>query len=559
MALTWWALSERQHLAAVESLRFRMGLFLALTEGAPAEEAYSEVFYWKGAVTSRLRLRHSTADADEKTRAVREELQNVSRRLARLVISRAEPGRAETRRKEIQAWARRKDELEDALTRLSPEYKRERAAATVADLQACLPPGTALVDLIAYGHRRSADDLSVRREIHLSAFIVPRSGKVVRVDLGPTPPIETAIFGWRERPAAHGRALREKLWLPIEKHLGGAKTVLVSPEGPLSAVSFSALPGAKAGTFLVEEYAFVSVPVPQMLPALLKRPAAKGPASLLLVGGVDYGRPGRDMPVWPPLPGTSLEAASVKKKFLSARPGGHITELAGDRATKPAVRKEMARHSYLHLATHGFFASPVDRAIKGAPVEGRIAQRSLAGMYPLAQSGLALARANRPFVAGEEDGILTALEMAELPLPGCELAVLSACDTGLGKVVQGDGAQGLQRALQVAGARTTVCSLWSVSDAATGVLMERFYEGLWGKEKLSKAEALRQAQLYVLRHPEKVAARAAELRGALVKRGVGEADLDARGVGKKSVKLPPGVSRSPIEWWAPFVLSGDWR
>src|SRR5262249_40875653 len=84
--------------------------------------------------------------------------------------------------------------------------------------------------------------------------------------------------------------------------------------------------------------------------------------------------------------------------------------------------------------------------------------------------------------------------------------------SGLGKEAAGEGMLGLQRAFAVSGCKTAVCSLWSVHDAATSVLMERFYFHLWQK-KVSKLEALRQAQLEVMRHPEWVEERAKKLRG----------------------------------------------
>jgi CHAT domain-containing protein len=116
-----------------------------------------------------------------------------------------------------------------------------------------------------------------------------------------------------------------------------------------------------------------------------------------------------------------------------------------------------------------------------------------------------------------------------MELRGVELVVLSACDTGLGRVAGGEGVLGLQRAFQVAGARTTVTSLWKVSDRETQQLMSRFYENLWDK-KLSKVEALRQAQLWMLRE--------GNVRG-----------LD----------LPADNRTLPPRYWAAFVLSGDWR
>jgi CHAT domain-containing protein len=152
----------------------------------------------------------------------------------------------------------------------------------------------------------------------------------------------------------------------------------------------------------------------------------------------------------------------------------------------------------------------------------------------LLRSGVVLAGAARPpaaDAAGQEDGILTAEEVTTFDLRGTELVALSACDTGLGEIEQGQGVLGLQRAFQAAGARALVTSLWKVDDAATSVLMTEFYKNLW-QEQLPKLEALRQAQLTGLRHPERV-------------------------------RQPGGADRQPPQshpaLWAAFVLSGDGR
>ena len=122
---------------------------------------------------------------------------------------------------------------------------------------------------------------------------------------------------------------------------------------------------------------------------------------------------------------------------------------------------------------------------------------------------------------------------------------------------------GLQRSFHAAGVKTTVTSLWSVHDAATLVLMEEFYSRLWGKQRLTKLEALRQAQLAILRDPRRVRKRTEALLADARKRGVPEAEL--RGAGRLALDLPPGgkagaaPQRSPEAWWAAFVLSGDWR
>src|SRR5213078_1602900 len=110
---------------------------------------------------------------------------------------------------------------------------------------------------------------------------------------------------------------------------------------------------------------------------------------------------------------------------------------------------------------------------------GLLDRVGVAGFHPGLLSGIVLAGANRPPQAGQDDGILTALEVAELDLGQVELATLSACETGLGEVAGGEGLLGLQRAFQVAGARSVVASLWKVDDRATQELMGAFYKAYW--------------------------------------------------------------------------------
>ena len=186
-------------------------------------------------------------------------------------------------------------------------------------------------------------------------------------------------------------------------------------------------------------------------------------------------------------------------------------------------------YRYLHLATHGFFAPAGASARRasapepGAPGPHRpVRGRGGSGFHPGLLSGLALAGADRPAKPGEDDGILTALEVADLDLANVELVTLSACETGLGAVAGGEGVLGLQRAFQAAGARSVVSSLWSVDDAATRALMVDFYDNLWHK-KLPKLEALRQTQLRVLREGRKWLPRPARAAGLKYDEGYGRA------------------------------------
>ena len=149
----------------------------------------------------------------------------------------------------------------------------------------------------------------------------------------------------------------------------------------------------------------------------------------------------------------------------------------GRAASESAFKREAERHRVLHLATHGFFlnnaCAPAPTGTRGVGGLARAGARPVEN--PLLLSGLALAGANRRAHAGpdEDEGILTAEEVASLDLGGVEWAVLSACDTGVGEIEAGEGVFGLRRAFQVAGARTVVMSLWSVEDQATRAWMRR--------------------------------------------------------------------------------------
>ena len=158
-------------------------------------------------------------------------------------------------------------------------------------------------------------------------------------------------------------------------------------------------------------------------------------------------------------------------------------------------------------------------------------------MNPGLLSGLAFSGANLEPAPGEDDGIMTAEEIAFLPLDGVETVVLSACQTGLGEVAGGEGLIGIQRAFQVAGVRRTVASLWSVDDLTTRVLMERYYRNIWDK-KLSGLDALREAQIYLLRNSE-------------ANSGLNRSSLGIKSVPESKTSLP--------FYWAAFQLSGDWR
>src|SRR5262249_18767782 len=139
-------------------------------------------------------------------------------------------------------------------------------------------------------------------------------------------------------------------------------------------------------------------------------------------------------------------------------------------------------------------------------------RRGVGARNPLTQTGLVLAGANRPKKEEGDSGILTAEGIAGLALDPLELAVLSACETGLGEAATREGVVGLQRAFHVAGAHNVVASLWKVDDEATAALMVLFYHHLW-QDKQPPLAALRNAQLALYRNPKDIAELAKGSRG----------------------------------------------
>jgi CHAT domain-containing protein len=236
------------------------------------------------------------------------------------------------------------------------------------------------------------------------------------------------------------------------------------------------------------------------------------------------------------LPASQSEIDTVRDSFRQHFAAAPLDLLQQDAATESAFRQQAGRHRVLHLATHGFFAPARLKSALAPDAEADnrtelFAQEGVNGFHPGLLSGLALSGANVKPKEGEDNGILTAIEVQGMDLRGVELVVLSACETGLGEVAGGEGVLGLQRAFQIAGAETVVASLWKVPDEATSLLMRRFYANLWDR-KMTRLGALREAQLWVLRGGEDPA----------------------------STAPPPATAeRRPPVAWAAFVLSGDWN
>jgi CHAT domain-containing protein len=399
------------------------------------------------------------------------------------------------------------------------------------------------------------------------------------VELGDAEAIEHAWAAWQKAITATrpndtaertaGAAVGRLVWEPLRREVpANLATVYLTADAALHQLPWAALPGARDGTVLLEEHAVCLVPHgPFLLQRLDKPPAeaAASPGRLLAVGGIDYQdrAPSSDAAPavalreaalatggvrWPALAGTEKERQQIAA--LARRTARlEVIERAGKEANTAQFQRDLPGVRYAHMATHGFFADPKFRsALQIDPKEfgeRGVPDRRGGARSPLALSGLVFAGANQGGAEAAEDrGIVTAEGLIGLRLEGLDLAVLSACETGLGEAGGGEGVYGLQRAFHVAGCRDVVASLWKVNDDATQALMSLFYRNLWEK-KLSPAEALRQAQLTLYRNPSALAV--AQRRGV----DFSESDLP------KEADKPAGQGKhSPTAHWAAFTFSG---
>jgi CHAT domain-containing protein len=222
------------------------------------------------------------------------------------------------------------------------------------------------------------------------------------------------------------------------------------------------------------------------------------------------------------------------------------------------VRRQLSTVRYAHFATHGYFNEKdlteerqrLKKALETWAFQKEGSVLGGAGLRnPAVYTGLVFAGANAPKENDLDRGILTGLNILDIPLDDLRLCVLSACETGLAELTEAEGLMGLQRAFHAAGCPNVVGSLWKVDDEATAALMAQFYHEL-RKNKRTPLEALREAQLTLYRHPERIPALAGN-------RGPIEKDKAVKG-GSAPAEAKPGeaAKTAPTKLWAAFVLSG---
>jgi CHAT domain-containing protein len=263
----------------------------------------------------------------------------------------------------------------------------------------------------------------------------------------------------------------QKYWGPLSSILASASRIYVSPDGIYNNISLMTL--QQSSRFLLDEKEIVMVP---SLKSLVKETSKSkiAPHKSLLLGNPAYGNTEKLVQ----LPGTEREVKEIYQVLTDASRESRV--LRGDSATESALKAEVSPE-ILHVATHGYFLDDVSSSTSTRSVMG--VQISNAKEHPLLRSGLMLAGGAQAMDSEllferKDNGILTAFEALNMNLEGTRLVVLSACETGLGKLVNGEGVYGLSRSFMVAGSQAVIMSLWKVDDQSTQLLMSTFYK-IW--------------------------------------------------------------------------------
>ena len=492
-----------------------------------------------------------------------DKLTNVRRQLSHLAFTEANKENveaSESKKEELEIEA---NELQKDLARLCNKYRKDQSKnrPKISSIINLLPDDSALIEFVCYN---DYDFNTVRmgkklKGLKYIAYILKKNEQSpILVDLGSAQNIDNAIHNYRniiqeflsvnlgqERDELKksfqqtGEVVANLVLKPLEPHFKGLKQIYIAPDGELNLLPFNALVD-KNNNLLIKSYSIVFLNSGR---DFLRFTKGERKGTIKILAAPDYDTIsnkiyiadantskqafrsflGRDIfsgARFNPLMDALYEAALINSLFS----GWGFTQcetLLGKDATETNL-KLVDSPRVLHLATHGFFLqnsgiedilSKESRDVSFVPKQqeekeekGKQPIKNFALENPMHRSGIALAGANRllrgeKIPENEDDGIVTAEEIASLKLFGTDLVVLSACKTGVGEVKRGEGVMGLRRAFSATGAQTLVMSLWSVPDVQTKELMKSFYNN-WLSGR-TKSEAMRSAQLELIDKMEK--------------------------------------------------------
>lgn len=415
------------------------------------------------------------------------------------------------------------DSLQNLANALEKQLSQESVAFTapqrvrLADVAGQLAVGEVAIDILQfpfYGEEGLIDSvlyyaLIIKKGAQQPELVYLTDEKKLQRILG------TSSSRYVEYPQI-GYDLYQLVWKPLEEKLGDSKKIYISPGGLLHQVSYAALPTVVTGTpLLADTYEFTYFG--NLKDFVLKQNESAVAKSITVLGGAQFELDSteliqlaldrnstiapespfsdsgellaynstrslddstRSAIVFNYLPGTKEEAASIGEKFTAAQ--WDVQLLTEKQALEDNLKDLSGSNApgILHIATHGYFFAQHE---KSETPDGTLRERIATSDNPLLRSGLVFTGVNYAWLGGKpisglDDGVLTAYEISMLDFFPTNLVVLSACETGKGDILNGEGVFGLQRAFKSAGVENLIISLWKVPDRQTTELMQAFYD-----------------------------------------------------------------------------------
>ena len=396
------------------------------------------------------------------------------------------------------------NDLEKKLSERSAQFGNiGKKIITWKDVQASLKPNETAIEIIRVKKKFVTDS------VYYAALVLNSESTKPKLLIWPEgSKLETRWYRYLRNMIKfqqHDTLSFKHIWAPLLRELPTSQTLYISCDGVFNKINLNCIQNPANGRYTLDEYNIRLVSNTRELTEA--HPSMKNPsAQASIFGYADFNLPGSNLASVavtsggkrasrfgfqgeeiPMLPATKKEV-TLLNDLLSTK-SWKIDAFMLQDASEENLKK-VNNPQVLHIATHGFFLNDVDLSDE---LESN--EESQLVKNPLFRSGILLAGAGVQQNSSPEDGVLTAYEAMNLALDNTELVALSACETGLGEVRNGEGVYGLQRSFLVAGARTVIMSLWQVDDDATQELMSSFYtKWISGVDKF---QAFRAAQLEI--------------------------------------------------------------
>ncbi len=535
-----WATSENSREGYIRLHRPELYRYMNMVSALEPEDAGRELMrislFRKGMllqVASQIMQVAKLSD-DPALTAISDELLNTRKELAAMTLSGPTEETATTFIESIHELEVKISELEGELGRASVRFREAAEEVSLDRLEEHMPDDSALVDYLVFRDEENESKLQV-------AIMRKEEGEISydhHLYEG-LDEMNTLIKEFREiiqdedadddEVMEFGMEVYNAVWAPIAERTGEIENIYVVPDGLLNILPFNAMvtedeawllsaidlhsisssrdlipsdiPMAQGGYMIMAgpDYDTDEVTGKNVLETLKGKRSAAGAQQAMR--GMSHGMRSLN---FDPLPGAEKEGRLIEEQTAVGDESGIVTHLIQRKeAQEELLRKMEQPPEVLHIATHGFFLKPNDNLKKRLRKLQRGANVHVPppGDNPLLRAGLAFAGLNaNAKLLGEidtdNDGVLTALEVLGLDLSGTRMAVLSACETGLGEIHEGEGVYGLRRSFQEAGVGAVVNSLWEVSDAGTQALMIGLYQRMLEGEDAHSA--LRNTQLEML-------------------------------------------------------------